>query len=174
MANARAALDLLMVILALDQATRTSGWAMFENSHLIDFGKFTFDDDDVFNRIQKVCLKLLALCKENNPDKVILEDIALQGQTNNVQTFKVLAQLQGALIYVCKEFSIPFEIWSPNQWRAECNFLKGNEKNRNAQKKIAQQWVLNQFGAKCTQDEADAICIGYAVDHAANNELNWE
>lgn len=174
MANARVVLDPRMRILALDQATRTSGWALFEDSQLIDFGKFTFDDADILKRIHKVCAQILILIITHKPDKVIFEDIAMQGQINNVQTFKALAQLQGAIVEICYQQKMPFEIWSPNQWRAECHFLKGNDKDRTAQKKIAQQWVLNQFGKKCTQDEADAICIGYAADHSANNELNWE
>jgi len=66
------------------------------------------------------------------------------------------------------------EILAPSEWRATCNFLKGNEKNRQAQKKIAQEWVMKTFGKKCTQDEADAICIGFAASQTAENELNWE
>lgn len=163
-----------MRLLSLDQATRTSGWALFEDSQLIDFGKFTFDDADILKRIHKVCTQLQILIIQHKPDKIIFEDIAMQGQINNVQTFKALAQLQGAIAEICFQQKIPFEILSPNQWRAECHFLKGNEKDRNSQKRIAQQWVMTQFNKKCTQDEADAICIGYAADHSANNELNWE
>ncbi len=163
-----------MKILALDQATRTSGWSIWEDSQLIDFGKFTFDDADISKRIHKVCVMVSILMMKNKPDKVVLEDIAMQGQINNVQTFKALAQLQGALIELCQWRHIQCEIWTPNQWRAECHFLKGNDKDRNSQKKIAQDWVLKKIGKKCTQDEADAICIGYAADHSANNELNWE
>ena len=174
MANARVVSDPQMKILSLDQATRTSGWALFEDSQLIDFGKFTFDDANILKRIHKVCAQLQILILTHKPDKIVFEDIAMQGQINNVQTFKALAQLQGAIAEICFQTKIPFDIWSPNQWRAECRFLRGNDKDRNAQKKIAQQWVIKQFGQKCTQDEADAICIGYAADHSANNELNWE
>ena len=163
-----------MKILSLDQATRTSGWALFEDSQLIDFGKFTFDDADILKRIHKVCTQLRILALKYKPEMIVFEDIAMQGQINNVQTFKALAQLQGAIVETCYEMKIAFGVWSPNQWRAECHFLKGNDKDRSSQKKIAQEWVMKQFGKKCTQDEADAICIGYAVDHAANNELNWE
>lgn len=174
MANARVDSVLRMKILALDQATRTSGWAIFEDGQLTDFGKVTFDDEDILKRIHKVCIYLQVMLIKFKPDKVIIEDIALQGQTNNVQTFKALAQLQGAIIETLLSKYIPFEIWAPNQWRAECHFLKDNDKKRNAQKKIAQEWVREKFGKVCTQDEADAICIGYAADHALNNELNWE
>lgn len=39
---------------------------------------------------------------------------------------------------------------------------------------MAQEWVLKTFGQTCTEDEADAICIGFAANKNINNELNWE
>jgi hypothetical protein len=33
---------------------------------------------------------------------------------------------------------------------------------------------MNTYGVKCTQDEADAICIGYAATQTIKDELNWE
>lgn len=163
-----------MKILALDQATKTTGWSLWEDGQLIDFGKFSFDDADILKRIHKVCVQLQILTVQHKPDMIVFEDIQMQGMINNVQTFKHLAQLQGAIVETCYNLKLPYEIYSPNQWRSICNHLKGNEKDRAAQKKLAQQWVRDRFGKTCTQDEADAICIGYAADHSANNELNWE
>ena len=161
-----------MVILALDQATQTSGWSVWVDGSLTDFGKFTFDDADIHKRIHKVCAQIEILILQHHPDKVVLEDI--QMQVNNVSTFQKLAWLQGAIIESCWKINMPVELSRPSEWRAACNLLKGQDKHRENQKKIAQQWVMNQFGKKCTQDEADAICIGYAASFTANNELNWE
>ena len=169
-----AALVPQMKILALDQATATSGWSIWLDGQLTDFGKFSFDDDDIFKRIHKVCTQLRILMIQHKPDKVVFEDIQMQGQVNNVSTFQKLAQLQGAIAETCITNDVPFSILRPVEWRATCNLLKGNEKTRAAQKKAAQEWVRNKFGKVCTQDEADAICIGYAADHVVNNELNWE
>lgn len=161
-----------MVILALDQATQTSGWSVWVDGNLTDFGKFTFDDADIHKRIHKVCAQIEILILQHHPDKVVLEDI--QMQVNNVSTFQKLAWLQGAIIESCWKINMPVELSRPSEWRAACNLLKGQDKHRENQKKIAQQWVMNQFGKKCTQDEADAICIGYAASFTANNKLNWE
>lgn len=163
-----------MKILALDQATATSGWSCWEDGQLTGFGKFSFDDEDIFKRIHKVCTQVRILVLQQKPDKIVFEDIQMQGQVNNVSTFQKLAQLQGALVETCYSLNIPFDVLRPSEWRATCNLLKGNQKTRAAQKKAAQEWVRRKFGKVCTQDEADAICIGYAADHAANNELNWE
>ena len=176
MAKDQVASDQPMKILALDQATNCSGWSLFEDNELIQYGKFSFDDDNIYNRITKVGQKIITLSQQYDPDKIIFEDIQLQQQVgNNAATFQKLAQLQGVLIFVCIYIlQKPFDIISPNKWRSICNFLKGNEKNRQAQKKIAQEWVKNKFNKSCTQDEADAICIGYAASFEINNELNWE
>ena len=170
--SAKAVSDLPMVILALDQATQTSGWSVWVDGNLTDFGKFTFDDADIHKRIHKVCAQIEILILQHHPDKVVLEDI--QMQVNNVSIFQKLAWLQGAIIESCWKINMPVELSRPSEWRAACNLLKGQDKHRENQKKIAQQWVMNQFGKKCTQDEADAICIGYAASFTANNELNWE
>jgi hypothetical protein len=41
-------------ILALDQASRTSGYAVFEDNKLIAFGKFTYEDEDMGIRLFKI------------------------------------------------------------------------------------------------------------------------
>lgn len=160
-----------MVILALDQATQISGFSVWIDGSLNCYGKREWDDADIHKRIHKICIWVEGLIDQYAPDKLVIENIQYQ---NNIATFQKLAQLQGAIIEIAQQLNIPCEILAPTEWRAVCNFLKGNEKNRAAQKKIAQDWVLRTFGAKCTQDEADAICIGYAADKAAGNELNWE
>ena len=74
---------------------------------------------------------------------------------------------------MCNEMSMPFTLLYPSEWRKSCNFLKGNSAKRDAQKKIAQDWVLKTFNKKCTQDEADAICIGWGYLHMPQ-ELDFE
>jgi hypothetical protein len=37
----------MSVLLALDQASRTSGWAIYKDGKLSDYGKFTFEDEDM-------------------------------------------------------------------------------------------------------------------------------
>ena len=161
-----------MKILALDQATQTSGYSVWSNGVLTDFGKFSFDDTDIHKRIHKVCTQFQILLVTHKPDKVVLEDI--QMQVNNVSTFQKLAWLQGALIETCWILGMSVELIRPSEWRAICHFLKGQDKHRDNQKKVAQEWVRDTFNKICTQDEADAICIGYAASQSADNELNWE
>ena len=149
-------------ILALDQSSRITGWAVFEDDKLIDSGKFTVSDDDIGIRLVKIRKKVLELISQFEIDKVYFEDIQLQGNvTNNVQTFKVLAEVFGVIYETLKEIDMPNETVLAGTWKSKLG-IKGAR--RDEQKRNAQAYVQNTYGKKVSQDESDAICIGaYAV-----------
>ena len=81
-------------LLALDQASRTSGYAIFADGELVEHGKFTFEDSDFGDRLYKIRKQVLKLIDLNNIDEVAFEDIQLQ---ENVETFKKLAEVFGVI-----------------------------------------------------------------------------
>lgn len=147
-------------ILALDQSSRVSGWAFFDDGELIDFGHWTHEDTDFGTRINKLCQEIGEKLEEYEPNIVLIENI--QQQHGDVATFQKLAWVQGAIMLLCKQKKIKYKLVYPSEWRSQCNFLAGNDKQRESQKKIAQAWVKDTYGMKCTQDESDAICLGYS------------
>ena len=159
-------------ILALDQASRTTGWSFFQNGDLIDYGHWDMAQDDIALRIHKLCQEIESKIEQYEPTLIVLENIQLQH--GDVATFQKLAQVQGGIMSLVAKYKIPYKIIYPSDWRADCAFLKGNDKHRENQKKIAQEWVKNTFQKKCTQDEADAICIGYAQSKHQENCLEWD
>ena len=155
-----------MRVLALDQASRTSGWAVFEDGKLVTFGKFTVDHSDVGDRLYYIRTKVNSLISEYDIDEVVFEDIQLQGNVaNNVQTFKALAEVFGVLYELFVELKMPRTAVLSTVWKSTLG-IKGRD--RTAQKKAAQEWVVNTYGVKPTQDECDAICIGA---HYVNNKV---
>ena len=155
-----------MRALALDQASRTSGWAVFEDGKLVTFGKFTADFTDVGDRLYFIREKVKALINDYDIDEVIFEDIQLQGNVaNNVATFKALAEVFGVLYELFVELKLPRTAVLASVWKSTLG-IKG--KDRAAQKKAAQIWVENTYNVKPTQDECDAICIGA---HYFNNKI---
>lgn len=145
-------------ILALDQASRTSGYAVFEDNKLVAYGHFTYDDIDFGVRLLKIRNKVKSLIDEYKPDEVMFEDIQLQGNvTNNVDTFKKLAEVYGVVSELVTELNIPHSATLASVWKSTLN-IKG--KDRSAQKANAQRYVFDIYGKKATQDECDAICIG--------------
>ena len=147
-----------MIILAFDQATRTSGWSVFRDKDLIAHGTFTFTDNNLGLRLWKIRQKVEELYKKYLPDKIIYEDIQLQqGAVNNVVTFKSLAEVFGIIYEYSTELEVDNEAILAGVWRKGLG-IAGNR--RDIQKSNAKKWVLDNFGIKVVEDEADAICIG--------------
>ena len=144
-------------ILALDQASRTSGFAVFQEDQLIASGTFTFDDDNFSLRLVKIRNKVISLIEQYNINKILLEDIQLQGQTNNVETYRKLAEVRGVLSELACEMKIPHEIIHSQTWKSGLD-IKGRD--RATQKRNAQAFVAATYSKKVSQDESDAICIG--------------
>lgn len=147
-----------MRLLALDQSSRTSGFAIFIDGELRDYGTFTIADDNVGERLFKIREKVAQLIADNGIDYVAFEDIQLQkDKINNVKTFKVLAEVFGVIYELVTELEIPNEAVFSNSWKSTCK-IKG--KTRDEQKKNAQLFVINTYGIKASEDASDAICIG--------------
>lgn len=151
-------------ILAIDDATRVSGWAIFDGEKLIQYGKIELTHASSIERINAMKLWVLNMVNMWNPDIVAIEDIQLQKFERNggensegVMTFKILAQLQGVLLDFFYENGIKSEIVHVSVWRKFCD-IKG--KSRSDKKKSAQLKIKDWYDISVTQDEADAICIG--------------
>lgn len=162
-----------MIILALDQSTRISGWSVFKDKELKDFGHWTETSDQIGKRILNISNHIKDLINKYDPDLVVFENIQLQNRNVGVDTFQKLAWVQGAIISVLEEWDVEYKIIYASEWRKSCDFLKGNDKHRNEQKKIAQQWVKDTYNLKCTQDEADAICIGVHATLQSEEVYDW-
>ena len=148
-----------MRILALDQASRVSGWAIFDGDTLEKYGKIDVSKYfELGERLHMIRQEVEHLIDDEHIDAVILEDIYMDGQrVNNVQTFKALAEVFGVLYELCIDMEKPVEAVLAGTWKSTLG-IKG--KTRPEQKKNAQQWVIDTYGKKPTQDECDAICIG--------------
>ena len=146
-----------MKILALDQASRTSGYAIFEDNQLIDSGTFTLTQDDVGERLVELRDTIIKFIDNNQIELVLFEDIQLQAGNAGVTTYKVLAEVFGVIQELLTERGIEYQIVHSQTWKSILN-IKG--RSRPEQKKNAQMYVLNTFNKKVSQDTADAICIG--------------
>ena len=169
-----------MKILALDQASMITGWSIFDDEKLVAYGKLEMPKgSSVGERLVIIRNGVKALIDEYQITYVGFEDIQMQTSVgNNVQTFKVLAEVFGVILMLCTELKIDYTIVSSNTWKSTLE-IKG--KKRAEQKRNAQEYVVNTYGVKPTQDEADAICIGaHMIHHPGKNTVvfeegfNWE
>ena len=96
----------------------------------------------------------------------------MQGQINNVATYRILAEILGITQELMVELEIPYEIVSSNTWKSKLS-IKG--KARTEQKQNAQKWVINTYNIKPTQDKCDAICLGASIFmNEKKSVYSWE
>ena len=160
-------------ILALDQSSRTSGYAIFEDDKLIKCGHFTFEDEDVGLRLYKIRQYIDKIIDDYNITEVIFEDIQLQQNVaNNVATFKTLAEVIGVITELFLEKDVKYSAVLASVWKSALG-IKGRQ--RPEQKRNAQAFIATTYGLKPTQDEADAACIGtYLVNKNIEKEdFDW-
>ena len=165
-------------LLALDQATQTTGWALFEQGRLIQQNIFS-PSGSLEIRLTKIRAWLNEFLDQYPNDiEVALEEIQLQnnrpGQTRDmgVTTYKKLAYVQGIIIELLTSKKIPYTIVASSSWKSSCG-IKG--KNSQEQKANAAAYVFQTFHITPIQDACDAICIGQHIlnQNPLNNCFNW-
>ena len=161
-------------LLALDQSTRITGWSVFADGVLQEYGKFDAETAgaDIGKRLTHIRTKIQSLIEKHDITKVALEEIQLQNTVgNNVVTFKKLAYVQAVIIQLLDEIKMPYEIVASSSWKSTLG-IKGRA--RAEQKKNAQIYVNTTYNIKATQDECDAICIGtHCVKQPTDEGFDW-
>ena len=95
-------------MLALDQSSHATGWAIFQDEKLIEYGVIDLEEGDVGTRLVELKNKIMNLITKYNVNFVAFEDIQLQN--NNVVTFKVLAEVFGLIHYLVNSINIKYVI----------------------------------------------------------------
>lgn len=166
-----------MQFLSLDLSTKSSGVAVFEDTKLIYSCCITSSSTDLIKRI-KVMQEGIKEILEKFPkiEKIIVEEVRPENGLANIQTHRALMWVQGAIAITIYDFNkkIKIEYVYPNSWRASLGIRTGRGIKRESLKVADIKYVKENFGLEVNDDEADAICIGYAYITKANNEINWE
>lgn len=165
--------------LAIDQATYTSGWSIYDGKELVKFGIFNTTLNDEIARDNALKNWLVSMINNWRPDYIAIEDLHFQeksdkGQRMSVTVFKMLARLQGVLMETCYEYKIPCKVCSPNSWRKHCQVRGAHRADqKRSMQLLAKQW----YGVSISNDEADAVGIGkYVADEIGVEPImeNWE
>lgn len=164
-------------ILALDQATKITGWAIFDGKELIKYGKFEVSGDEI-ERDHKIREWLISIINTWKPDFIGFEGIQLQEKSEErkmgVTVFETLARLQGILMITAYELDVSFKVCPTNTWRSHCG-VKG--KTRSDKKRSMQLLAKQWYDVTLVDDEADAIGIGKYMSETIGREVkmeNWE
>ena len=158
-----------MRLLALDQASRVTGVAIFDDDKLVKYGTFEIkSNQELGKRLTQFLENLDKLYAAYHFDAVAYEDIQLQ--MGNVETYKKLAYIQAIILFWCEKHEKNLYCLSPSHWRKILKDKYGMSwgRKRAEQKQTAIDFIQEHYKKEVDSDTADAICIGCA----ANIEIN--
>lgn len=160
-----------MVILGLDMSTQKTGYAIFQDKQLIDYGCFELlssDEKDWRKRITYMASKISELMKQYKIDKIYIEDVP--PIINNSQTVKTLGALQGIVLGVTSVFGVEVEFIPVETWKTKTNINLSHSKEYNQAKKALKG---NSRALERLKGKVKAYEKKMSID-LANNKLGTE
>ena len=150
-----------MRILAFDQSTNMSGYAVLEDGAPATNGVLDFSGNkNTAARIRDMFLSLVALVDLWEPDLLAVEAVQNSG---GEKTMLMLSQLQGMLIGYAYEHDIPVVSPMPVEWRKQLGFRQGPKVRREELKEQSIAFIHEYFDMDLPEDAAEAMCIAFAT-----------
>lgn len=142
-------------IMSIDQSTSKSGYAIFTNGQLAEWGIIRPSKRVHQVNMISVFLRIIKKIEEENPDLILIEDVYMKkGPKFNIDTHKKLSNLQGMLIAYFVLNSLEYKVISPNTWM---NKVIGKN---HCSKEDTQNCLNKKYSTVFREDEADAVAIG--------------
>ena len=137
-ASSRFGGDIMDIILGLDMSSQKSGYALFIDGKLSDYGLWELshnDETDWRNRIAYMADCVAQYCVDNNVQQIYVEDVP--PTIENSQTVKVLSALQGMVIAIGVSQDINVEFIPVKTWKQKIGInLTSSKANSDCKKKI--------------------------------------
>ena len=152
-------------IVAIDNATKHAGVAVFDNGKLVHYMLKEFEGELIDRLLANRNFIRDVVINKWKADLIVLEDIQLQ---KNISVFKTLSMLRGSSMVAIRECNIACEVVPSTTWRSHF-MIKGD---RIAEKAQAIDKVMTMYGVKVVDDIAEAILLGkYSADAAKITKL---
>ena len=159
-----------LIILGLDLSLSSTGWNLITHENtVLGYDKICTNakKNTEFERIYIFANEIIELIEVNSVDVVVIED---QYYSKNPKTGLTLSKLMGAIIYVCQELEVQFELLTPTQAR---KILTGDGKLKKdgVAKYIRENYIdigeysdkeIKTKGIKKTSDIYDSFAISFA------------
>lgn len=162
-----------MKLLALDLSTSNSGWSIFEDGKLIEYGNVPEASykgkslERYPQRTGKVGLIMATtiyntIITKHNPDKIVIEEASPNGIAG-VKSIKSLCMLHGSLLTIILQHNNPvyssISFLSPREWRGAVNLKKNGDFKASSVNLANKMFNLNLD--YCLHDISDSILLGY-------------
>jgi Holliday junction resolvasome RuvABC endonuclease subunit len=163
-----------MNLLALDQASRRTGWAVASSEMvLLDYGLIDLEKiQDQTKKRQALIQNVNELVEKYNIKQIILEGI----YKRSVKVYKILAKVQGSLEDFCNAENIICFSWeNAGEWRKWIGIsnYKKNDKGKMIQKKSEElkeetrKFVIDTYGL------TEEVLINKGIDKKYHNDV-WD
>jgi len=174
-------------IMGLDLASKRSGYSVYFDDELIDYGLFVADEKEVNVHVRILDMKkqIIKKIKEHDIGYIIAEQVPVNAHSN-LKVGKDLCILQGVLLSVCDDYDVGLELLSPSQWRSVVGSYNGTRAGmkRDYQKEKAVSIVNDMYGfdfkyykteskaRKSDDDKAEAILLALAYKKILKENKN--
>lgn len=148
-------------VISLDTSTSATGWALFTDGEYVRSGCIDLKNEkDSSVRLRKMVNLIIATLKAAKPDVVYIETPVVM---RNAQALRNLTVIMGAVYGYCVTHGIYFEDLRPTEWR---KYAKNGDEKLPRKRAELKEWsknrVLELFNKEVSDDESDAILIGWS------------
>lgn len=166
-----------MIYLGLDASTTKTGYAIFDDDKLIEYGcikpKSTLHWRE---RIAKMGEEIATIIGRFDVDEIIIEDVPLMEKKKvpNQKVSMMLGAVQGMVVTISSQLKVPVVYKLPSQWRSPLDLFDGtrNGTKRDEMKQKSIKLANKLFGlqlewhspssTKNDDDISDAILVAYS------------
>lgn len=157
-------------LVSLDTSTTNSGYAMYKDGILSDYGSFDYRKiKDIDIRTKKMCTSLLSYLSENKPDIICIEQP--KGAGRNVELVRKLAKILGVVYCWALLNASDYEEIMPSVWRKYIPEFNQGKKDREELKAESLRVVKEKYDIEADSDDvSDAILIGQSYINKFDDE----
>ena len=156
------------IFISIDSSTTKTGYTIWKNQTIYRYGLIDESEIKEFDyRFKNMMNKIYDIIWSENPDFIVIERMH---KIRNIDGYRKLCEIVGAIRYICCDRKIGFEEMSPAEWR---KYTKDPSdpvpKKTEDLKKWSVSLVEKRYGI-CVQDDiADSILIGNGYINKLNS-----
>lgn len=148
------------ILIAFDESTTCTGYAIFEDEKLIDYGVIVQKSKNVIERISEIAYGIEDLIQRYKPNDIALENVQI---TMSAPTAKSLMGLQLLIEVLCYRYQINYQTLRTAHWRKVLGLSNSPKIKRSEKKQQTINYIENKYEIKIDKDDiSDAIAIGTA------------
>lgn len=146
-----------VVVLALDLASKKTGYAVYKDQHIVKSGTWKFKQESYHSDLYK---KVTAMIKKFSVTELVSEDIFMDSHYTKVRAYPILAECKGIINLISELLNIPISFYRPIMIKQHI-WGRSHDSTREKEKRAMIMAITKDYGYTLenlnADDEADAI-----------------